>query len=138
MSVWVQSEHGDWDIALELGVHHEKRVRALFEGDDGTIEVKADQMWHTTGNVAVEYRFRGKPSGLSSTKAKWWGVVLTNKDDPKQSDMIILWETKKLKKHLRSMMHGLRKVSGGYRQASRLLLVPLREFIPLPKQTLVG
>jgi hypothetical protein len=129
MSVWAQSKHGDWDISLELGEHHEKCVREIFEGGE-TIEVKADKMWHTTGNIAIEYRFRGRPSGLSTTEAKWWCVVLTNKKDPKKSDMIILWETMNLRRHLKSILNRLKKVNGGYRSASKILLVPLKDFIP--------
>lgn len=131
MSVWVQSKHGDWDISLEFGEFHEKRVRQLFETEGKTIEVKADKAWHTTGNVAIEYRFRGRPSGLSTTEAKWWLTVLTNKENPKESDMMILWSVSKLKAHLKQIQHKLRKVDAGYLGASKVLLVPLKHFLPV-------
>jgi hypothetical protein len=124
---WVQ---GDWDISLEFGEFHEDRVRKIFEGD-GTIEVKADRMWHSTGNIAVEYKFRNRPSGISTTEAKWWCVVLTNKIDPKKSDAILLCEVKKLRVHLKLMFPSLRKVNGGFRSASKLLLVPVEKFLPI-------
>jgi|TARA_B100000035_G_scaffold129236_1_gene109874 hypothetical protein len=131
VSVWVQSKHGDWDISLEFGQYHEEKVRAIFEGDASTIEVKADKAWHYTGNVAIEYRFRGNPSGLSTTKAKWWCTVLTNKDDPEETDMLILWEVSKLKAHLKKIWNRLRKVDAGYRRASKVLLVPVKDFLPV-------
>lgn len=131
MSVWVQSQYGDWDISLEFGEFHENRVRQLFEAEGGTIEVKADKAWHTTGNVAIEYRFRGRPSGLSTTEAKWWCTVLTNKNNPKESDMIVLWSVSKLKAHLKNIQHKIRKVNAGYRRASKVLLVPVRDFLPV-------
>ena len=45
MSAWVQSKHGDWDISLEFGQYHEEKVRAIFEGNASTIQVKADKAW---------------------------------------------------------------------------------------------
>lgn len=131
MSVWLQSKHGDWDIDLEFGEYHETRVRTIFEMEGKTIEVKADKAWHTTGNVAIEYRFRGRPSGLQTTKAKWWCTVLTNKENPKESDMIILWRVEELKFHLNRMWDKLRKVDAGYMKASRVVLVPVKDFLPV-------
>ena len=36
------------------------------------IEVKSDKMSQQTGNIVVEIKFNGKPSALSTTKAKYW------------------------------------------------------------------
>ena len=36
------------------------------------IEVKSDQKSQYTGNIVVEINFHGKPSALSTTKAKYW------------------------------------------------------------------
>ncbi len=41
-----------------------------------TVEVKADRMALTTGNVAIEVSFRGAPSGISATTAPWWCIVV--------------------------------------------------------------
>jgi len=130
MSEWAQSKHGDWDISLEFGEHHENEVRQIFEGD-GTIEVKADKAWHKTGNIAIEYKFRNRPSGISTTEAKWWCVVLTNKMNPRKSDAILVCEVSRLRAHLKSMFRNLRRVNGGFKNASRLLLVPVRMFLPI-------
>ena len=127
MGGWSQP---DWDISLEFGEHHENAVRRIFEGGN-TIEVKADRAWHKTGNIAVEYKFRGNPSGLSTTKAEWWCVVLTNKINPRKSDAIFLCEVEKLRKHLKKIFHKVRRVNGGYKNASRLLLVPVEKFLPI-------
>lgn len=50
-----------------------------FRQDDKVtykIEVKHDLMFSTTGNVAVEFRSRGKDSGISTSTADWWCYVL--------------------------------------------------------------
>ncbi len=39
---------------------------------DTTFEVKNDLMAERTGNVAIEYECRGKPSGLAVTRAEFW------------------------------------------------------------------
>ena len=36
------------------------------------IEVKSDKMSQKTGNIVVEIEMGGKPSALSTTKAKYW------------------------------------------------------------------
>lgn len=36
------------------------------------IEIKSDKMSQYTGNIVVEISFNGKPSALSTTKAKYW------------------------------------------------------------------
>ena len=36
------------------------------------IEIKSDQKSQYTGNIVVEIEFGGKPSALSTTKAKYW------------------------------------------------------------------
>ena len=50
----------DWDIyipEIEIG-----------------IEVKSDEKSKYTGNIEIEIEFNGKPSALSTTKAKYWVV----------------------------------------------------------------
>lgn len=39
---------------------------------DWTFEVKNDLMAHQTGNVAIEYESRGKPTALAATTADFW------------------------------------------------------------------
>lgn len=36
------------------------------------VEIKMDKMSQQTGNIVVEIEFDGKPSALSTTKAKYW------------------------------------------------------------------
>ena len=50
----------EWDIFIpEIG-----------EG----VEVKSDQKSKHTGNIVIEIEFNGKPSALSTTKAKFWVI----------------------------------------------------------------
>jgi hypothetical protein len=38
------------------------------------IEVKLDKKSIDTGNIVIEIEFDGKPSALTTTKAKWWVI----------------------------------------------------------------
>jgi len=40
------------------------------------IEVKTDCKWKKTGNLAIEYKSRGKPSGIATTKSEYWAFIL--------------------------------------------------------------
>ena len=60
---------------------YEEKIRNLFEGE-GSIEVKTERdIWADTGNAAIEIKSRGKPSGISTTEAKWWIHVFTIEND---------------------------------------------------------
>ena len=61
-----------FDLDLEYGKMGEEFVQKVMEGNT-KIEVKTERdIWKTTGNVAIEIRCNGKPSGLSTTEAYTW------------------------------------------------------------------
>ncbi|WP_292412854.1 hypothetical protein [Methylophaga sp.] len=114
-----------FDIDLKFGEMFEDKVRELFEGD-GSIEVKTERsVWKKTGNIAIEIRFKGKPSGISTTDAKWWIHVLSE-----NSEMVgaFIFKVEKLKERLKELRsHGkINKVFGGDDNQSEILLVPMR------------
>jgi len=91
---------GNFDIDLDFGQIYEKKIKELFEGD-GSIEVKTERdIWADTGNMFVEVRSRGKPSGISTTDAKWWIQVFTIDGDVK---FTIMFRVDKLKKAVKYM-----------------------------------
>ncbi|OUT96936.1 MAG: hypothetical protein CBB96_00835 [Gammaproteobacteria bacterium TMED36] len=110
----------DFDLNLIEGLQGENELALILE----TIEVKTDFETHRTGNIAIEYESRGKPSGISTTKAKYWCFNL------KQMDVMILIETEKLKVIARKYYHNeSRNVKGGDDNSSSLLLVPVKDLI---------
>lgn len=53
--------------------NNDNRYDLLVENQTGYrigIEIKEDFMSHSTGNIAIEYHSRGKPSGISVTQAE--------------------------------------------------------------------
>jgi len=81
-----------FDIDLKFGEGVECKLKSALEG---TIEVKAERdIWLDTGNIAIEYSSRGKPSGIAVTEAKHWCQALI-----KDNEVVayIVLPTKKLK-----------------------------------------
>jgi hypothetical protein len=70
----------NWDLDLRAGLEGESLVADLLSLD--TIEVKTDRKWKTTGNLYIETQCyyvatqEWKDSGLSVTKADYWGFVM--------------------------------------------------------------
>lgn len=66
----------------EVRKNHDKRYDISYlntKGEPRTIEVKNDLEYSKTGNVAIEFESRGKPSGICSSVADIWYYVLENK-----------------------------------------------------------
>lgn len=65
----------NFDIDLRYGQDGEELVLSLLNGGK-KIEVKTDRMAHKTGNIAVEFRFKGYLSGIATSEADYWAFVL--------------------------------------------------------------
>ena len=118
-----------WDIDLEFGEKGEDFVREILQGN-GKIEVKTERdngspkQWKTTGNIAIERTYRGKPSGLSVTEAKTWIHLLTCKGKFEGGFIISVDDLKKRINELYKKKE-VRVVMGGDDNASELFLVPI-------------
>ena len=124
--IGTKSELSGYDIDLQFGLMQEQKIADLFKGK-GKIEVKAERgMWKTTGNIAIEVRFEGRKSGLSTVDADWWMHLLTSDGD---IDMIIMIPVEKLRKITSDMyMKGdARLVYGGDKDKSQLALLPIKK-----------
>ncbi len=96
----------DWDIyipELEIGV-----------------EVKSDAQYQATGNFYVEYFCNGKPSGISTTKAKIYYIYL---------DKRYIIKTEDLKDKCRKYLNTGRDKKGGDNMASKGITLPIKELL---------
>jgi hypothetical protein len=58
-----------FDLDLKFGKLGEDFVKDMQVGNR-KIEVKTERdIWKTTGNIAIELRYKGQPSGLSTTES---------------------------------------------------------------------
>jgi len=124
---------GNFDIDLDFGQIYEEKIKNLFEGD-GRIEVKTERdIWADTGNMAIEIRSRKKPSGISTTEAKWWIHVFTIEGDVK---FTLMFRVDKLKKAVKYLYANdlAQMVKGGDNKTSDIILAPISTLILLNKK----
>ena len=117
----------DFDVDLAFGEKYEGCLADLL--NRGRVEVKTERdLWVDTGNIAVEIRCNGKPSGLSVTKADYWAHIMTKDDEIKFIVILPVITLKRRVKHLLKTNQA-NIISGGENNASELILIPLSKII---------
>ena len=115
-----------FDIDLKFGKMGEKFTSQVFEGNS-KVEVKTERdIWKRTGNVAIEIRCKGKPSGLSTTESDVWIHLLSYKGVIEGG---FLFKVGVLKDKIKELHKsgGLKMVMGGDDNASQMALLPIKE-----------
>lgn len=93
--------------------------------DDGyTIEVKFDIKSKLTDNIAIEYKYNGKPSGIAKTRAIEWIYIYFCNNQWVYSRI----KTFDLKQFLRNNWTSLQKLRGGDNNSSKIVLVNIGDF----------
>lgn len=98
MTFLEENDTNAWDLKMQTR-----------EGKEITIEVKEDFTCQRTGNVGVEYECRGKPSGISVSKAN---IYLYKVHEPNGRIGLYVIATKNLKKMIAEEQY-FRVVNGG-------------------------
>lgn len=83
-----------------------------------TFEVKSDAKARNTGNIFVEFRQHGRPSGIATTKADWWVIEVND-------DVWLVLPTERLKDAARLAWKQKRCARGGDFDAYEGALVPI-------------
>lgn len=110
--------NNDFRHDLEVGQIGEKALGHLLMNKK--IEVKTDFKAQSTGNVFVEYRSRGKNSGISTTEADYWCFIISKYQ-------LILIDTDKLKDISRANWH--KKTRGGDSNTSEGILIKTKDLL---------
>lgn len=106
---------------LEVGQQTERLLGSILEYH--TIEVKDDSAKSAqTGNVFIEYRSRGKRSGIAKSHADWWAIRTSE-------GSFILIEANKLKEICKKYYKMKRIVKGGDNNTSWGILIPRCELL---------
>ena len=118
----------DFDLDLKFGEFHEQLLfQALSKTGNVTVEVKTDRLAAKTGNLAVEFRYRGRPSGIQTTKSDEYFFVIVEQDGSIRYRLNI--PTAKLKKiAYRRFMNGLTTTGGQY-NATEMILIPIIDLL---------
>lgn len=119
--------HYDFDLDLPEGEFAEFLVKQLFNGERGHIEVKRDFKVSNTGNLAIEYQSRGRPSGIATTKATWWALV---PDGPEYAhELVIFVNINRLKRIARDYYKRGKHKPGGDKKSSRNVLITIEDLV---------
>ena len=106
-----------FDIDLKYGQVFEDKLSGILQNEK--IEVKTERdIWKVSGNIAIEYECRGKPSGIAITD------ILSDGDD---IECIFMIPTEKLKSIARD--HFKNNIMGGDDNQSKMILVPIEEMM---------
>jgi len=104
----------------------EKFTEELFEGNH-KIEVKTERdIWKTTGNIAIEIRCKGNPSGISTTESSVWIHLLAYKGVIEGGFIL---KVDQLKAKIKSLQKSgdLKIKMGGDNNESQMVLLPIKE-----------
>ena len=115
-----------FDLDLEFGKLGEEFVRDMQLGNR-KIEVKTERdIWKTTGNIAIELRYKGNPSGLSTTDSNVWVHLLSYKGVIEGGFM---FKVDLLKEKIKKLHKSgdLKMVMGGDDNMSQMALLPIKE-----------
>ena len=116
------NNNSKFDIDLKYGQVREKRVADLLGKEQ--VEIKTERSWwRNTGNIAFEYEYRDKPSGIDKTEAKWWFHIL---ELEKKEHCMLVFRVSRLKKIVNKYKATHSKNIGDYR-ASKCVVLPLKE-----------
>jgi|TARA_B110000467_G_C17930426_1_gene269627 hypothetical protein len=85
---------------------------------DMGVEVKSDAQYKKTGNFYVEYECNDKPSGIATTKAKYYYIYL---------DKLYILKTEDLKDKCRKYLNTKKDKKGGDNMASKGIIIPINE-----------
>ena len=115
-----------FDLDLKFGKLGEEFVRDMQVGNT-KIEVKTERdIWKTTGNIAIELRYKGEPSGISTTESSVWIHLLSYNGVIEGGFMfkvdLLRGKLKKLHKE-----GNLKMVMGGDGNMSQMALLPIKE-----------
>ena len=123
-----------FDLDLKFGLLGEDFVQDMQNGNN-KIEVKTERdIWKTTGNIAIEIRCNGKPSGISTTGSAIW-IHLLSYEGKIESGLIL--PVPQLKARIKELVESkkARIAMGGDFKASQMVLMPIKDAIKLNKPT---
>lgn len=105
----------NFEYDLKVGQVKERELGDILQNK--TIEVK--KCTDAFSSIFIEYESRGKASGISTTKADYYCIVLKNS--------YVLIQTKKLKKLCVPYFKTQRDILGGDSNTSKGIKLPIRD-----------
>ena len=111
-----------FDLDLKYGQVREKQVSDIFANKK--IEIKTERdWWHKTGNIALEYEYNGKPSGINATESDYWIQILAKGN---KNHCMLVFEVSELKKIVKKYKDQYTKMVGDGNR-SKCVILPIRK-----------
>jgi hypothetical protein len=114
--------NNDFRYDLKFGQVGEELLGSIFT--DKMIEVKRDNWIARSGNIAIEFESRGKPSGINKSLAEYWVFIFSGKFE---DDIFLIIETKRLKTIFQKYYDKGSIKSMGDNNTSKAVLIPVKE-----------
>lgn len=114
--------NNNFEYDLEFGQEGEGIIADMFENKK--IEVKRDNWVGRTGNIAIEYKSRGKPSGIATTQADYWIIMFSREY---QDKFMFIIETQRLKEVTKKYFNKGSIKKMGDSNTSSAVLIPIKE-----------
>jgi hypothetical protein len=115
-----------FDIQLSASLISERRLAEIFAAKRiAKIELKTENwQWERTGNICIEYRQNGQPSGIAATQADYWVHELRR---DAETLCYLMFPLERLRALARTV--GRRHEGGGDGGRFDNYLIPLREIL---------
>ena len=119
-----------FDIQLSQAVQAERRLGEIFSVSKiEKIELKTETwQWEQTGNICIEYKFNGQPSGIAATEADYWVHELRRDNETLCYLMFPMCRLKEVARHFYNIK-GFTRSNSGDGGKSEVVLIPLNEVL---------
>jgi hypothetical protein len=119
------TEYFEWDnLYMSKGYFKEYDFCCVKEGKKTYVEVKSDRLAGKTGNLCIEYEYKGKPSGINASTADYWMYFILKTVDGHPHSKVNRIEAYKIPSDdLRNIVKDCRSVMGGDGYNSKMYLV---------------
>lgn len=111
--------NSDFRYDLSVGIEYEGVVAQML--NQKKIEVKTDFIAHTTGNIAIEYECRGRPSGIATTESEYYVYVIPLGE---VRELMVVLKVSELKKIARKYIKKGKVKMMGDNNLSKAVLLP--------------
>ncbi len=119
------NDNSDFDLDLKFGKAHERKIAKLFGIKEEQIEVKTERdWWAKTGNLCIEVERKGKPTGISITKAKIWIHVLSKGN---KQMLRLIFDVPVLKKIVKKYKNNWKMV--GDRKETKAVMIKFKDIL---------
>jgi hypothetical protein len=118
-----------FDLQLSQALIDERRLADIFSSSKiEKIELKSESwQWERTGNIAIEYRRMGQPSGISTTEADMWVHELKRDGE---TLCYLMFPIERLKALCReAIAEGKCRLNGGDGGEFDVVILPLRDIL---------